>query len=117
MATRIVLAVIPMSEAGTVLVGVAAGVVDAVDGADDADDAVAVGVVVAVLLLLLPEELHPAIRANAARAAAASAAKRVRLGIPRPVPPRPDDSLLGLMLCPPRLPCRFGMAKDKPNGQ
>jgi hypothetical protein len=106
MPTRMVVAVIPMSEAGTVLVGAAAAEVDALDGAAALDDVVATGDVVAVPLLL--EELHPAATRTAAATATIIVATRAR----RLVPPRPGDSLLRLITVPSTtsLPVRFGPA-------
>jgi hypothetical protein len=101
-----------MSEAGTVPVGAAAGEVDDVDGAVVADDVEAGAEEAGADVLLVLEELHPAASRTAATAAAATAAKRVRVGIRRPVPPRPGDSLLGLIAVPSTtsLPVRFGPA-------
>jgi hypothetical protein len=108
MPTLMVDAVIPTSEAGTVPVGAAAAEVDDVDGAVVPVDVEEAG----VDALLVLEELHPAASSTAATAAAATPAKRVRLDIRRPVPPRPGDSLLGLIAVPSTtsLPVRFGPA-------
>ncbi|MGH3636612.1 MAG: hypothetical protein ACRDTS_21470 [Mycobacterium sp.] len=103
-------AVIPMSEAGTVPVGAAAGEVDEVDGAvvaaDVEDDVEEAGADV-----LLLEELHPAASRTAADSAITTPATRARLCTRRPVP-RPGDSLLGLIAMPSTtsLPVRFGPA-------
>jgi hypothetical protein len=109
MATRMVVAVIPMSEAGTVPVGAAAGEVDEVDGAVEAEAGVEEA---GVDVLLVLEELHPAASRTAADSATTIPATRVRLGTRRPVPPRPGDSLLGLIAMPSTtsLPVRFGPA-------
>jgi hypothetical protein len=128
MPTLMVDAVIPTSEAGTLPVGAAAGELDALDGAEAAEDAVAAGVVVVVeLLLLLLEELHPAASRTAAESAITTPARRFLLGIRRPVPPRPGDSLLGLIAVPsttslpvrfgPATPCAPGHGNDIPSGQ
>ena len=111
MPTRMVVAVIPVSEAGTVPVGAAAGEVDEVDGAVEAADVAAGAEEAGADVLLVLEELHPAASRIAARAAPAAAAKRVRLGMRRPAP-RPGDSLLGLIAVPSTtsLPVRFGPA-------
>ena len=110
MPTLMVVAVIPMSEAGTVPVGAAEAEVDDVDGACEAAADVASDEEAGADVLLV-EELHPAASRTAARAAPAVAAKRVRLGMRRPVP-RPGDSLLGLIAVPSTtsLPVRFGPA-------
>ena len=103
MPTLMVVAVMPMSLAGTVAAGEADGDVEA--GADvpvDAD-AAAEAEVVAGELVVLEEELHPAASRTAATAAAATPAKRMR--IRRPVPLRPGPSLKGLIPVPPRLHC------------
>jgi hypothetical protein len=107
MATRMVDAVIPTSEAGTFPVGAAAGEVDEVDGAVVAADVEAAGADV-----LLLEALHPAASRIAADSAITTPATRARLGTRRPVPPRPGDSLLGLIAMPSTtsLPVRFGPA-------
>jgi hypothetical protein len=111
MATRMVVAVIPTSEAGTFPVGAAAGEVDDVDGAVVAAD-VEAAVEEAGADALLPEELHPAASRTAADSAITTPATRARLGTRRPVPPRPGDSLLGLIAMPSTtsLPVRFGPA-------
>ena len=108
MPTLMVVAVIPTSEAGTVPVGAAAAEVDEDDGACEAAPDVAAG---ADALLVLLDELQPAASRTAARAVPATAAKRVRLGMRRPLP-RPGDSLLGLIAVPSTtsLPVRFGPA-------
>jgi hypothetical protein len=115
MATRMVVAVIPTSEAGTFPVGAAAGEVDEVDGAVVADDAEA-GVEEAEVDELVLEELHPAASRTAADSATTTPATRDRLGTRRPVPPRPGDSLLGLIAMPSTtsLPVRFGPATPVP---
>jgi hypothetical protein len=123
MATRMVDAVIPMSEAGTVPVGAAeADCEAAADVEATADDEVA-----GADALLVLEELHPAASRTAATAAAATAAKRVRLGVRRPVPPRPGDSLLGLIaalhdflaceVLPGGAPAPLATGNDIPGGQ
>ena len=92
MATWMVLAVSPTSvpEAADPA-GEAACVADADPDAVAAADE---------LLLLLEEELHPAITRTAATAATATPAKRLRLGSPSPVPLRPGPWLLGLIAVP-----------------
>jgi hypothetical protein len=112
MPTLMVVAVIPMSEAGTVPVGAAAGEVEPAADAAAGADVVAGAEVAGADVLLVLDELHPAASRTAATAAAATAANRVRLGIRRPVPPRPGDSLLGLIAVPSTtsLPVRFGPA-------
>jgi hypothetical protein len=106
MPTLMVVAVIPMSLAGTVAPAEADGDVEA--GADvpvDAD-AAAEAEVVAGELAVLDEELHPAASRTAATAAAATPAKRMRLVIRGPAP-RPGPSLVGLIAVPSTtsLPC------------
>jgi hypothetical protein len=103
--TLMVLAVIPMSLAGTV---VAVEPDAEADGDIDADvpvdaDAAAEAEVAGGELVVLEEELHPAASRTAATAAVATPAKRMR--IRRPVPPRPGPSLIGLIPVPPRLHC------------
>jgi cell division septation protein DedD len=107
-ATRMVDAVIPTSEAGTVPVGAADAEVDEVDGAEVVPGAEDAG---ADALLVL-EELHPAASRTAADSAITTPATRFRPGTRRPVPPRPGDSLLGLIAVPSTtsLPVRFGPA-------
>jgi hypothetical protein len=58
------------------------------------------------------EELHPAASRTAADSATTTPATRDRLVTRRPVPPRPGDSLLGLIAMPSTtsLPVRFGPA-------
>jgi hypothetical protein len=108
MATRMVVAVIPTSEAGTFPVGAAAGEVDEVDGAVVAAAVEEAGADV----LLVLEELHPAASRTAADSATTTPATRDRLVTRRPVPPRPGYSLLGLIAMPSTtsLPVRFGPA-------
>ena len=125
--TLMVVAVIPTSEAGTVPVG-------AVDGEVDDEEAGAVADVEAGAEeagadeLVLLEVLHPAAIRTAAVSAIARPATRLRLGVRRSVPPRPGDSLLGLIAVPSTtsLPVRFGPAtplrplalgNDIPSGQ
>jgi hypothetical protein len=87
-------------------VGAADAELDAdADALDDAAEAEADAEVVAGELLVLEEELHPAASRTAATAAAATPAKRARLGIRRPEPPRPGLSLIRLIPVPPRLHC------------
>ena len=105
MPTFMVVAVSPMS----VPAALATGEAPVVSGADPAAEAaaeVAAADALAVLPLpLLLEELHPAASRIAATRPAISPAKRVRLRVRCPAPPRPGPSLLGLTLCPPRLHC------------
>jgi hypothetical protein len=112
MPTLMVDAVIPVSEAGTVPVGAADADCEAAADAEAAADVAADAEEAGADVLLVLEELHPAASRTAATAAAATAAKRVRLGVRRPVPPRPGDSLLGLIAVPSTtsLPVRFGPA-------
>jgi hypothetical protein len=112
MATRMVVAVIPTSEAGTFPVGAAAGEVDEVDGAVVADDVEAAVEEAGADVLLVLAVLHPAASRTAADSAITTPATRVRLGARLPVPPRPGDSLLGLIAMPSTtsLPVRFGQA-------
>jgi pyruvate/2-oxoglutarate dehydrogenase complex dihydrolipoamide acyltransferase (E2) component len=107
MPTLMVVAVIPMSLAGTVPVGEADAELDAdAEALDDADaEADAEAEAEAGELLVLEEELHPAASRTAATAATATPAKRARLGIRRPEPPRPGLSLIRLIPVPPRLHC------------
>ena len=110
--TLMVVAVIPTSEAGTVPVGAAAGEVDEVDGAIVLDDVEAGAEEAGADELVLLELLHPAASRTAAASATTIPATRVRLGVRRSVPPRPGDSLLGLIAVPSTtsLPVRFGPA-------
>jgi hypothetical protein len=106
MATRIVVGVIPVSLAGTVLVGAGddeVGGVDAVPPEAAWVDEVPVEAAGVDVLLLLAE-LHPAASRTAAASAAISPAYRARLGIRGPVPPRPGPSLLGLTRVPSTTP-------------
>jgi hypothetical protein len=91
--TFMVVAVSPTS----VPAALATGEAPVVAGADPLDEAASeVAAADVLVLLLLLDELHPAASRIAAASTAISAAKRVRLGIRRPVPPRPGPSLLGL---------------------
>src|ERR1700722_20262676 len=99
MPTLMVVAVIPMSEAGTVPVGAAeADCEAAADVAADADVEAGVEEAGAAVLLVLEE--HPAATRTAAAMAAVSPAMRVLLRVLRPVPPRPGTSLLTVTLVP-----------------
>ena len=113
--TLMVVAVIPTSEAGTVPVGADAGELDEEAGAVVAA-AVEAGAEEAGADELVLEVLHPAASRTAAASAVTIPATRVRLGVRlgvrRSVPPRPGDSLLGLIAMPSTtsLPVRFGPA-------
>jgi hypothetical protein len=102
MATRIVVAVMPTSEAGTVPVGAGDAEVAAVEAADDAAGDDDVELAADELLLLL--ELHPAASRTAAVSAPIRAATRVRPRTRPPVPPRPGPSLLCLIRVPSTTP-------------
>jgi hypothetical protein len=94
MPTFMVVAVSPTSVPAALATGEAPVLAGADPLAEAAAEVAAADVLVLPLLLL--DELHPAASRTAAARAATSAAKRVRLGIRRPVPPRPGPSLLGL---------------------
>jgi hypothetical protein len=102
-----VVAVMPMSLAGTVVAPeadvVADGDVEAGAEVPVDADAAAEAEVAGGALVVLEEELHPAASSTAATAAVATPAKRMR--IRRPVPPRPGPSLIGVIPVPPRLHC------------
>jgi len=96
MPTFMVVAVSPTSVPAALATG-EAPVVAGVDPVPEAGAEVAAAAEVLVLpLLLLLDELHPAASRTAASSAVITPARRVRLGIRRPVPPRPGPSLLGL---------------------
>jgi hypothetical protein len=96
--TFMVVAVSPMS----VPAALATGEAPAVSGADPAAEAAAEVAAADALavppLPLLLEELHPAASRIAATRPAISPAKRVRLRVRCPAPPRPGLALLGLTL-------------------
>jgi hypothetical protein len=94
MPTFMVVAVSPTSVPAALATGEAPVLAGADPLAEAAAEVAAADVLVLPLLLL--DELHPAASRTAAASTATSAAKRVRLGVRRPVPPRPGPSLLGL---------------------
>jgi hypothetical protein len=110
MPTFMVVAVSPTSVPGAAAAGEDACVAG-VDAGADGEVAAVDGVL--LLLLLLLAELQPTASRTAAADATISPAKRVRLRVLCPVPPRPGRSLLGLTLVPSTtpLPVSFDPAK------
>jgi hypothetical protein len=96
MPTFMVVAVSPTS----VPAALATGEAPAVSGAEPVPEAGAAAELLVLVLVLVPllllDELHPAASRTAASSAVITPARRVRLDIRRPAPPRPGPSLLGL---------------------